>query len=108
MTVEVTLGTGMLIGWMCVDYVPGDEGDGSDSEDMFDDVQRSCSRQRRQTIVLTLRPAVFDRHILSLDIAGLDPVSLLGSAANAGYVETTATNATTLKLYFFITNRLHA
>ena len=27
-------------------------------------------RQRRQSIVLTLRPAVFDRHVLALDIAG--------------------------------------
>ena len=27
-------------------------------------------RQRRQSIVLALRPTIFDRHVLSLDIAG--------------------------------------
>src|SRR5262249_62353165 len=27
-------------------------------------------RQRRQLVVLTLRPAIFDRHVLALDIAG--------------------------------------
>ena len=39
-------------------------------------------RQRRQAIVLTLRPAVFDRHVLALDIAGL--LQALAKRAHAG------------------------
>ena len=43
MTAEVTLGAGMLIGRMCVRYVPGEENDGRDSHDIFDNVQHSYS-----------------------------------------------------------------
>ena len=43
MAMEVAFGTGMLIGWMRVRYVPHDEGDGTGSENVHNFIQRSYS-----------------------------------------------------------------
>ena len=43
MAMEVAFGTGMLIGWMRVRDVSHDEGDGTGSENVHDDIQRSYS-----------------------------------------------------------------
>jgi hypothetical protein len=40
---DVAFGTGMLIGWIRVRYVPHDEGDGTGSENVHNDIQRSYS-----------------------------------------------------------------
>ena len=38
--------------------------------DHGDPATNQIGRQRRQSIVFAFRPAVFDRHVLALDIAG--------------------------------------
>ena len=43
MAMDVAFGTGMLIGRMRVRYVSHDEGEGTRSENVYDDIQRSYS-----------------------------------------------------------------
>jgi hypothetical protein len=50
---EVAFGTGMLIGWMRVRYVPHDEGDGTGSENVHNDIQRSYSLLTLGTLSLS-------------------------------------------------------
>ena len=44
---------------------------GASRDDHGDLAANQIGRQLRQSIELTLRPAVFDRHVLALDIAGI-------------------------------------
>ena len=53
MAMEVAFGTGMLIGWMRVRYVPHDEGDGTGSENVHNDIQRSYSLLTLGTLSLS-------------------------------------------------------
>ena len=62
MAMEVAFGTGMLIGWMRVRYVPHDEGDGTGSENVHDDIQRSHS-----LLTLVTLSTKQDRSLTELD-----------------------------------------
>ena len=63
--------TANTMGMVVVAALAANAAEGPAASDDYDLSANQFGRQRRQPIVLTLRPAVFDRNVLALDIAGL-------------------------------------